>query len=283
MIQLAPDLSNAVLLTEADRPEVMTFLAARPVHTVVMTSFIIDNGIESELNRGRFFGYRGPNGHLEGVALIGHSTLVEARSEEALRALAFVARKPETPIHLIMSSGNDAEKFHFHMTGGMSEPRLTCVEYLFEAAFPFMVQNCEFEIRNADMSQLEPIAQAQAELALLECGVDPMQKDRDGFIQRVARRIEQNRVFTVFDDGKLIFKADIIAETKETVYLEGIYVHPDYRGKGIGSRCMAVLTQNLLNRVEHICLLSNVEFAAAHRSYEKAGFRETDQCVTLFV
>ena len=39
----------------------------------------------------------------------------------------------------------------------------------------------------------------------------------------------------------------------------------------------------LPGRVANICLLSNVDFDAAHRSYEKAGFERTGQCVTLFV
>ena len=282
-LQVAPDLSRLHRLTEADRVEVMAFLSIRPVHTVVMTSFIIDNGMESDLNRGQFFGYRGQDAKLEGVALIGHTTLVEARSEDAVKALAFCARKSETPIHLIMSSGSEAERFWFHLTDGLTEPRLTCTEALFEVAFPYAVQKCEWNIGNADISQLELVAEAQAEIAFVECGVDPMVRDREGFLKRVARRIEQDRVFTVFENGKLIFKADIIAETPNTIYLEGIYVHPDHREQGVGSRCLAALTLRLLDRAENICMLSNVDFAAAHKSYYKAGYKQTDQCVTLFV
>jgi GNAT superfamily N-acetyltransferase len=275
--------ASAIGLGEGDRKEVLNFLAIRPVHTVVMTSFIIDNGMVSDLNRGKFFGYRSPEGKLEGVALIGHTTLVEARSENALKALAFAARSAETPIHLIMSSGEEAESFYSYLTGGSAQPRLTCVEALFEARFPFAVQPCEWTIGNADMDQLEQVAEAQAEIAFIECGVDPMFKDREGFLKRVARRIEQDRVFTVYDNGKLIFKADIIAETTEAIYLEGVYVHPEYRGNGLGSRCLAALTQDLLNRVDNICLLSNVDFTVAHRSFEGAGYTRTDQCVSLFV
>ncbi len=282
-LMMAPNLKQVALLTKNETAEVLAFLSVRPVHTVVMTSFINDNGMESDLNRGKFYGYRGRGGTLEGVALIGHSTLVEARTTDALKALAFCARRAETPIHLIMSGGNDAERFHLQMTGGMAEPRLKCTEALFEVSFPFAVQKCEWNIENADMSQLEQVAAAQAEIAFIECGVDPMLKDREGFLKRVARRIEQGRVFTVYSDGKLIFKADIIAETAETIYLEGIYVHPDHRGAGLGSRCLAALTQHLLGRVENICLLSNVDFTGAHTSFEKAGYRRSDQCVTLFV
>ena len=279
-----PDVTlRASELSQADKNEVIGFLSERPVHTVVMTSFINDNGIESTLNRGRFFAYRNAAGKIEGIALIGHTTLVEARTEAALKTLAFQARTSETPIHLIMSGGNEAERFWFHLTGGVKQPRLTCMEALFEVAFPYAVQKCEWQIENADMSQLLPVAEAQAEIAFVECGVDPMLRDREGFLKRVARRIEKGRVFTVFADGKLIFKADIIAETSQTIYLEGIYVHPDHRGTGVGSRCLAALTLRLLDRVENICMLSNVDFAAAHKSYHKAGYKQTDHCVTLFV
>lgn len=283
MPTIAPDLSPVVALTDRDRDATLAFLRLRPVHTVVMTSFINDNGIESELNRGMFYAYRNEDGSFEGVALIGHTTLVEARTEEALMALAFTARDSRTPIHLVMSDSNAAERFWGYYSGGAAKPRLTCTELLFELSFPFLVQECEWELRTATAAELEQAAEAQAEIALLESGVDPMARDREGFLRRVLRRIEQGRIFVVMENGKMVFKADIIAETPDVAYLEGIYVAPEYRGRGIGSRCLAKLGLELLGRVDSVCLLSNVEFASAHKSYRNAGFRSTDQCTTLFV
>ena len=282
-LTVAPDLTRVRELKAEDTKEVLNFLSFRPVHTVVMTSWINDNGIVSELNRGKFYGYRNISGVLEGVALIGHSTLVEARSEKALKALAITARTSETPIHLIMSSGTAAESFWQHMTDGLTQPRLTFTEALFEIAFPFAVQKSDWQIENARMEHLLPVAEAQAEVAFMESDVDPMARDRDGFLKRVARRIEQNRVFIVTDGDLLVFKADIIAETDEVIYLEGIYVSEKYRGQGIGSECLSALTLQLLDRAEHICMLSNVDFTGAHKSFVKAGFRNTDHCTTLFV
>ena len=60
------------------------------------------------------------------------------------------------------------------------------------------------------------------------------------------------------------------------------YVAPESRGKGVGSKCLSSLSLELLNRVGHICLLSNVEFEGAHKSFAKAGFKNTDHCTTLF-
>jgi GNAT superfamily N-acetyltransferase len=282
LLSIAPDLSRAFELKIEDESETLRFLNVRPVHTIVMASFILDNGIESKLNRGKFYGYRNANGELEAIALIGHTTLVEARSDESLKALALVARRSRTPIHLIMSSSNAAEDFWRYYGDGFHEPRLTCTEFLFEVGFPFPVPHCDLEVRPAQSAELTEIAEAHASIAFMESSVDPMQKDREGFMNRVLRRIEQNRVYVVYEGDKLVFKADIIAETADVIYLEGIYVAPEYRGKGIGSSCLAKLTLHLLKRVQNVCLLSNINFIDAHMTYLKAGFRHTDSCTTLF-
>src|SRR5258708_32682985 len=171
---------------------------------------------------------------------------------------------------LIVASGKEAERFWDSIAGGVNQPRLTCTEALFEITFPFAVQQCEWQIENAKMSHLIRVAEAQAEIAFIECGVDPMVKDRAGFLKRVARRIKQDRVFVVLDGENLVFKADIIAETDNVIYLEGIYVAPEYRGRGIGSKCLSSLSLDLLSRVSHICFLSNVDSEGAHKSVQKA-------------
>ncbi len=283
IVQSLPNLKRVQLLTEAERQEVLSFLKVRPVHTVVMTSFIRDNGFESKNNRGKFYGCRSAEGTLEGVALIGHTTLIEARSEEALKAFAEIARKSETPVKMMMADGGTIEKFWREFAGGFRQPRLVCTELLFELNFPFFVQNCEWEVRNAKAEELEMIAEAHAEVALIESGVNPMETDREGFLRRCLKRIKQNRTFVVTDNGKLVFKSDIVAETDDVIYLEGIYVAPDMRGQNIGSRCLAKLSLHLLERANNICLLSNKDFTGAHRSFEKSGFKNTDCCQTIFV
>ena len=277
------DLSRVQTLTESDTREVLDFLKVRPVHTVVMTSFIQDNGLENPSNRGKFFGYRNAAGEFEGVALIGHTTLVEARSEDALIALALKARESETPIHIMMSDGNSIESFWQFYANENQKPRLVCEERLFEIKHPVMVRETVAGLRLATAAELLPIAEAHAEVAFEESGINPLEKDREGYLKRVLRRIEQGRIWTVFDEGKLVFKADVIAETDEVMYLEGIYVNPDSRGRGLGAGCLSQLSRILLEKVKHVCLLSNVDFQQAHNAYLKAGFKSKDCCVTMFV
>ncbi len=97
----APGSVNIQRLANSDAAEVLQFLSQRPIHTVAMMSLIRDNGIVSPFNRGTFYGCRDLNGQLEGVALVGHATLMETVSDRALAALAQVAREcPNT--HMIM-------------------------------------------------------------------------------------------------------------------------------------------------------------------------------------
>jgi hypothetical protein len=92
--QLSPG-QNAVQVAELNASherEVMDFLARRPIHTVGMVGLISDNGLVSPFNRGTFYGCRNLQGQLEGVALIGHATLMETISDRALEALGKTAQ-----------------------------------------------------------------------------------------------------------------------------------------------------------------------------------------------
>ena len=277
-----PDVSRTFVLTEADREAVIDFLNERPVHTVAMTSMILDNGVESPLNRGTFYGYHDRFGTLEGVALIGHATLVEARSDAALFALAQSAKKRANEIHLILSSGDASLDMWALVFDTSGSPRKVNRETLFEAGFPFPVTACPFQVRTARPDELEQIAEAHAEVAIIESGVDPMVKDREGFLKRVARRIDQGRTFVVFEDGRLLFKADVMSLTGETAYIEGVYVAEEHRGRGIGPKCLSEVTRRLLGAVDNVCLLSSDEMAGAHRSFEKAGYSRSGHCTAVF-
>ncbi|HEX7773963.1 MAG TPA: hypothetical protein VF435_16190, partial [Pyrinomonadaceae bacterium] len=112
-------------LTNNDGAEVLSFLAQRPIHTITMVGMIHDNGIVSPFNRGTFYGCRDLNGQLEGVALVGHATLMETVSDRALAALAQVAREcPAT--HMIMGEKERVADFWSHYAEAGRRQRLAC-------------------------------------------------------------------------------------------------------------------------------------------------------------
>jgi len=270
---LAEGAPGALSLGSGHEREVLDFLSARPLHTVYMSGFIRDNGIQSPRNRGTFYGCRDARGRLEGVALVGHVTQVEARTPEALRALARAAQGCSSA-HVIMGEQGRIRAFWGHYAAAGQPPRLACRELLFVQSWPVGAGDpAAGLLRRATEEDLPLVMPAQAGMAVEECGVNPLEVDPHGFRERCARRIERGRVWvSVGAGGRLDFKADVMAETPEAVYLEGVYVRPGARGQGLGRRCMLRLGRELLARSRAVCLLVNERNLEAQSFYRKTGF-----------
>ena len=269
-------------LTDSDEAEVLQFLSQRPIHTVAMMSMIRDNGVVSALNRGTFYGYRDLNGQLEGVALVGHATLMETVSDRALAALAQMAREcPNT--HMIMGEKERVADFWSHYSEAGRRQRLACREWLFELTSPVEARETVLRLRQATPGELELVMPIQAELAFAESGVNPMELDEEGFRKRCLRRIGQGRTWVVVEDGQLVFKADVISKTPEVIYLEGIWLREDQRQKNVGIRFMSELMRRLLKHAKSICLLVNETNQLAQGFYRKCGFHFRATYETIFL
>jgi predicted GNAT family acetyltransferase len=268
---LAHSESGCAQLQPGQEPEVLAFLAERPIHTVFTATLIRDNGLISPYNRGSFYGHRDRSGRLDGIALIGHATIVETRTDEALAAFAHLASQSRRPF-LIRGERKIVETFWEHYAEGGEAPRLVCRELLFEKTEPEPIVAPVVGLRRATPDDLNHVMAVNSFLALEEGGVDPMQRDPVGFRQRAERRIHQGRVWIWMDQEKAIFKADIVGDTPEAIYLEGIYVHPQERLKGHGKRCLSHLSSILLTRTKSLCLTINQRKADAAGFYVKAGF-----------
>ncbi|MGH9903706.1 MAG: GNAT family N-acetyltransferase, partial [Pyrinomonadaceae bacterium] len=233
--------------------EVLEFLAKRPLHTVFMAGIIRDNGLISPLNRGSFYACRNETGAIEGVALIGHAVLVEAHTEVALTSFALLAQSfPRA--HMIMGEQEKIEHFWHHYSAAGQAPRLVTREFLYEQTWPVMVGDPVPGLRPATLEHLPHVMSVNARMAFEESGINPLETDPVGFRLRCARRIEQGRVWVWCEDGRLIFKSDIVADTRNVIYLEGIYVNPEDRGKGYGLRCLSQLSRNLLARTSSVAV-----------------------------
>lgn len=259
-------------LTRTDEAEVLRFLAARPLHTVYMAGLIRDNGLVGALNRGTFQGYRDNIGQLEGVALIGHVTQVEVRTPRALQAFALAAQDCHA-VHVVMGERALVHDFWRHYSLGGQELRVACRELLLEQRAPIDTDNTDPGLRLALAADLSLIMRVQAAMAAAECGVNPLAVDPEGFRARCERRIERGRVWVLVEGGKLLFKADIMAETPESTYLEGVYVNRRHRRHQYGRRCLLALGQTLLSHSNSVCLLVNERNVAAHSFYYSLGYK----------
>jgi hypothetical protein len=249
--------------------EVLEFLARRPLHTVIMTGMIRDNGVVSEFNRGNFYACRNDKKQIEGVGLIGHLTTLEAETERAKKALALKAKEYKQT-HLMIGEQHHLEKFWQYYSNGGQPMRASCQELLYalETAQP----RGSSPVRRATPADLDLILPVHAKMAEEESGVNPMIADAEGFRRRCARRIEMGRTWVAIENNQLNFKTDIMVDSNQLSYIEAVYVHPSKRGRGYGSQCLSHLCSLLLESTKSICLLVSEFNARARAFYEKIGF-----------
>ncbi|HEY9404823.1 MAG TPA: GNAT family N-acetyltransferase [Pyrinomonadaceae bacterium] len=268
-------------LEEAHRQEVLAFLSSRSVDTIFMRGLILDNGMQSDFNRGTLYGCRDAAGRLEGVALIGHAMVIEARTEGAYAAFARLAR--DTRAHVILGDQEKIEAFWKHYGRGGQEPRRICRELLMELRWPVGTLTEAAALRPATHHDLDALVAVNARMACDESGVNPLEVDAEGFRQRLMRRIELGRVWVWTEGERLIFKVDVMADVPGCAYLEGVYVHPEERRKGHGLRAMSQLARILLARTETLCLLVNEQNKDAQVFFFKAGYKLRACYDTIFL
>jgi uncharacterized protein len=269
-------------LADEHEAEALAFLSARPMHTVFMATLIRDNGLVSSLNRGTFYGCRDQMGHLKGLALIGHATIIETADDYALAHFAHLAQNCPTA-YLIRGEQERVARFWQHYEPRGRRPRRMCRELLMEQRPPVAVLESVRDLRPATCEDLSLIMPVNAAMIADECGVNPLERDPVGFRVRLLRRIEQGRVWVWVQKGRLKFKTDVLADTQAAAYLEGVWVHPDERGRGYGLRCLSQLTRALLAHTETVCLVVNETATTAQAFYRKAGYKTASHYDTIYL
>jgi len=261
--------------------EILSTLNVPTLTNVVMSGFIRDNGLVSTQNRGQFYVCRNEQKKLEGVALIGHSILFDAFSEGAIEGFASVARRGSAP-HLLMGERNAVQRFWSYYANDRQSPRHVSPVLFLRRGEQFQVRQDVPELRLARPEDLEAVVRAQAAMAVETSGVDPLRKDPIGFRQRYLRRIDKNRVWVLMQNRRLIFKLDVITETPDATYIEGVYVTREERGKGVGQSCLAAVGRKLQERTKAIHLFVETQNTRTIAFYLKLGFDIAGQYDLLY-
>ena len=184
---------------------------------------------------------------------------------------------------MILGEVERVEEFWNDYADEGQEMRRACRELLFETRQAVESAGEVAGLRRATADDLDLVAPVQAAMAEAESGVNPLEVDREGFLSRCARRIEKGRVWVVTEGGRLLFKADVQADTPDVIYLEGVWVAPGERGTGLGRHCLTQLCQELLTRTKTVCVLVNEENEQAQSYYRMCGFKLRGVYDTIFL
>lgn len=270
------------LTDDSDEREVLAFLAERPAHTVVLGGYIRDNGFESPFNPGAFYACRDERGRMRGVALVGDEMHVEARDDAALRAFANLACKCRA-VRTLTGEQMVLARMRRLCSAWGRRPRVIGRRLLFVRSGKMRDFERVSGLRHATHDDLRQLLPVNAAISFASSGVNPLESDLRGFRLRAARGVEQGRTWVLFEEGRLIFKADVSAETVECARVAGLYVNPAVRRRGYGSRCLAHLSAQLLETTGAVSVLADEEDAAARSLLTGAGYKPRGRIDTIAV
>jgi ribosomal protein S18 acetylase RimI-like enzyme len=122
-----------------------------------------------------------------------------------------------------------------------------------------------------DLDLLVPVCAAAHEL---ELGIDPLARDPDSFRWRTSAQIDEGRSWVWLEDGLVLFKAEASAWTPQAVQIQQVWVDPQVRGRGHGTRGLRDLCRLLLETTPNVTLFVRSENAPAIALYEAVGMRK---------
>ncbi|WP_327234226.1 GNAT family N-acetyltransferase [Streptomyces sp. NBC_01317] len=131
-------------------------------------------------------------------------------------------------------------------------------------------------VRRIRKDELDVIMPACVAMFTEEVGVSPLAGDGGLLYQaRVAELVGAGRSFARIEDGRVVFKAEIGAATPRACQIQGVWVDPAHRGRGLSETGMAAVVRYALADVAPVVSLYVNDYnTPARAAYRRVGFRE---------
>jgi predicted GNAT family acetyltransferase len=135
-------------------------------------------------------------------------------------------------------------------------------------------------VRPAEIDVLLPAAVA---MFTEEVGVSPLRVDGGaGYRARVAELVRAGQSLAWIENGEVLFKAEIGAVSRAACQIQGVWVAPAHRGRGIGTACTAAVVEYARTAIAPVVSLYVNDFnTPARAAYARVGFREVGRYASV--
>jgi GNAT superfamily N-acetyltransferase len=138
-------------------------------------------------------------------------------------------------------------------------------------------------VRRSRPDDLDVLYPACVAMYTEELGVSPeLGGGSESYRARVRQLIQFGWSFARYEEGRVVFKAEVAFATPTNAQVQGVWVAPERRGQGLAAAGMAAVVALTQARVAPVVsLYVNDWNAPARRAYERVGFRETGTFSTI--
>ena len=267
--------SSLRLLDNHDRDEVIELCDRDPVVNVFVSSRVHEAGLDPARLGGQIWGYQA-GGRLISLCYAGANLVPVSATPAAVTAFAGRARLLGRRCSSIVGLAPAALDLWELLRPYWSRPREV------RAAQPVMAISGPPHVtpdplvRRVRPEELSILLPASVAMFTEEVGVSPVGPDGGGtYRARVSELIQAGRAFARIENGQVVFKAEIGSVTPLACQVQGVWVRPELRGRGLAAAGMAAVVAEALRSVAPMVSLYVNDFnAPARAAYRRAGFTE---------
>ncbi|MFD0025181.1 GNAT family N-acetyltransferase [Streptomyces sp. NPDC058382] len=264
------------VLEPSDLGAALAVLESEPVVNAFVTSRVQIAGLDPWRLGGEMWGWYA-DGQLRSLCYSGANLVPICAGPEAVRAFADRARRAGRRCSSIVGpAGPTAQLWRLLEPGWGPAREVRANQPLMVTESPAADVPPDPAVRRVRKDEMDVLMPACVAMFTEEVGISPLAGDGGLLYQaRVAELIGAGRSFARIDDGKVVFKAEIGATTSQACQIQGVWVAPEFRGRGYSETGMAAVVRFALADVAPVVSLYVNDYnTPARKSYTRIGFRE---------
>lgn len=272
----------ARILTAADAPLVREIVAADPVCNVFVGSRV-DAGVLSPTSAGVLWGW--PAERPRALLHVGANMVPVATDLMAIPAFVEAAGRRRTCQSIVGPSW-----LAWPLWEALSQRWGTSYQAVREVRRhqPVMslsgapVGPTDRRVRPISAADFSSYLQASVAMYTEEVGSDPLAQGAGSGYRNYCRwLVDSGRAFGIVEDAKVIFKSDIGAASGKVAQIQGVWLDPELRGRGLAAPAMAAVVEYVLSEYAIASLYVNDFNLRAIRAYERVGFTTVGEFATV--
>jgi uncharacterized protein len=276
---------TARVLDEADEAAVTRLLATDPVAGCVIAGRVELVGTAPRALGAPLWGL-GDGGTLDAVCLAGTNLIPFTRpGAERAAAAAFAdrARRGGRRCSTIVGSSGAVGPLWRQLEPAWGPARDVRPQQPLLAIDTAPAMPAEPRVRLVRPAELETLLPAAIAMFTEEVGVSPLRTDGGaGYRARLAELVGAGRSLAWIERGQVLFKAEIGAVSRSACQIQGVWVAPSHRGRGIGAAGTAAVVEYARTAIAPVVSLYVNDFnGPARAAYARVGFREVGRFASI--
>jgi hypothetical protein len=282
MLRVRQRLDQARLLDDRDLAAALAVCAADPVANVFVESRVRLYGLDPGRLGAQVWGYE-QAGRLISICYGGANLVPVQATPQAISAYADRALRQGRRCSSIVGTSKAVTELWGYLRPYWGPARdVRAAQPLMAIDGPSPIE-ADPEVRPVRRDELDLLLPASIAMFTEEVGISPLNGDGGAsYRARVGELVRARRAFARFADGRVIFKAEVGAATAMSCQVQGVWVHPEYRGRGLAAPGMAAVVELARRSIAPVVSLYVNDYnAPARATYRRAGFSEVGEFMSV--